>query len=115
MLDKGMIYGLKLIDIPLDRINSISHSKGLLLGKISITDGATTRTIENVSNETLNFFTDTVSKEVEIYKQAKNTPVTQVVNAMSTADEILKFKQLLDMGVLTQEEFECKKKELLGL
>nr|WP_279592596.1 SHOCT domain-containing protein [Clostridium perfringens] len=34
---------------------------------------------------------------------------------MSTADEILKFKQLLDMGVLTQEEFECKKKELLGL
>ncbi|XZM33633.1 PH domain-containing protein [Clostridium perfringens] len=115
MLDKGMIYGLKLIDIPLDRINSISHSKGLLLGKISITDGATIRTIENVSNETLNFFTDTVSKEIEIYKQAKNTPVTQVVNAMSTADEILKFKQLLDMGVLTQEEFECKKKELLGL
>jgi hypothetical protein len=31
----------------------------------------------------------------------------------STADEILKYKQLLDMGVLTQEEFDRKKEELL--
>jgi len=33
----------------------------------------------------------------------------------SVADEILKFKQLLDMGAITQEEFDAKKKELLGL
>ncbi|MDF2791033.1 MAG: bacteriochlorophyll 4-vinyl reductase [Neobacillus sp.] len=31
----------------------------------------------------------------------------------SAADEILKYKQLLDMGVLTQEEFDKKKEELL--
>lgn len=33
---------------------------------------------------------------------------------MSNIDEILKYKQLLDMGAITQEEFEKKKKELLG-
>ena len=33
----------------------------------------------------------------------------------SAADEILKFKNLLDMGVLTQEEFDKKKAELLEL
>lgn len=115
MLDKGMIYGLRLIDIPLDRINSISQSKGLLLGKISITDGATTRTIENVSNTTINFFADTVNKEIQLYKQAKITPITQVVHTTSAADELIKYKQLLDMGVLTQEEFNAKKKELLNL
>ena len=32
---------------------------------------------------------------------------------VSVADEILKFKQLLDMGAITQKEFERKKKELL--
>lgn len=32
----------------------------------------------------------------------------------STADELMKFKQLLDAEVITQEEFEKKKKELLG-
>lgn len=31
----------------------------------------------------------------------------------STADEILKFKSLLDSGIITQEEFEQKKKQLL--
>ncbi len=40
----------------------------------------------------------------------------QAANAKgSVADEILKFKQLLDMGAITQEEFDAKKKELLGL
>lgn len=33
----------------------------------------------------------------------------------SVADEILKFKNLLDMGVITEEEFEEKKKQLLNL
>lgn len=73
MLDKGIIYGLKLIDIPLDRINCISYSIGMLLGKIFITDGATTRTIENISKTTVSFFVGTVNKEIELYKQQKNT------------------------------------------
>ena len=33
----------------------------------------------------------------------------------SSADEILKFKQLLDVGAITQEEFDAKKKQLLEL
>lgn len=34
---------------------------------------------------------------------------------VSAADELKKFKELLDMGVITQEEFDVKKKQLLGL
>ena len=34
---------------------------------------------------------------------------------VSAADEITKFKQLLDTGIITQEEFDAKKKQLLGL
>jgi len=33
----------------------------------------------------------------------------------SAADEIRKYKQLADEGIITQEEFEEKKKQLLGL
>lgn len=33
----------------------------------------------------------------------------------SAADELLKFKQLLDIGALTQDEYDAKKKQLLGL
>ena len=31
------------------------------------------------------------------------------------ADDIRKYKKLLDDGIITQEEFEAKKKELLGM
>ena len=41
-------------------------------------------------------------------------PVQQNQPPVSVADELLKFKQLLDMGAITQEEYEAKKKELLG-
>lgn len=43
--------------------------------------------------------------------QANTTPVP----AISAADELKKFKELLDMGIITQEEFDAKKKQLLGL
>lgn len=36
-------------------------------------------------------------------------------DTISTADELKKFKELLDMGVITQAEFDAKKKQLLGL
>lgn len=36
-------------------------------------------------------------------------------NTNSNADEIKKFKELLDEGIITQEEFDKKKKELLGI
>jgi len=39
--------------------------------------------------------------------------IQNIVNQVSGADEILKYKQLLDAGVLTQEEFDRKKQEIL--
>ena len=37
------------------------------------------------------------------------------VSQLSAADELKKFKELLDMDIITQEEFDAKKKQLLGL
>ena len=34
---------------------------------------------------------------------------------ISSADELKKFKELLDSGIISQEEFDAKKKQLLGL
>ncbi len=33
----------------------------------------------------------------------------------SNADELAKYKDLLDKGIISQEEFDAKKKQLLGL
>ena len=37
------------------------------------------------------------------------------IQQVSAADELKKFKDLLDSGIITQEEFDAKKKALLGL
>lgn len=50
--------------------------------------------------------------EKQIIERSKPQSVVQQVSA---ADEIIKLKQLLDMGVITSEEFNAKKKQLLGL
>ena len=42
-----------------------------------------------------------------------NSPKSPPSPSVSAADEILKLKQLLDMGIITQEEFDKKKKQLL--
>ncbi len=44
-----------------------------------------------------------------------NQNATVIQNVKSPAEQIKEYKELLDMGVLTQEEFDAKKKELLKL
>ena len=51
-----------------------------------------------------------------ILKRANNIGGTTIVQqATSPAEELKKMKELLDMGIITQEEFDAKKKQLLGL
>lgn len=66
-------------------------------------------TYKYAADSAVSFFDNLCSK-------ANETATTSTQTAsMSSADEILKFKNLLDSGIITQEEFEAKKKELLGL
>lgn len=53
-------------------------------------------------------------KEIVEQKIAQNNE-SQNVQPISEADELAKFKNLLDDGVLTQEEFDAKKKQILGI
>ena len=47
--------------------------------------------------------------------ESEQAAAQQSSQQTSAADEIKKFKELLDMGAITQEEFDAKKKQLLGL
>jgi len=48
-------------------------------------------------------------------KSSNETATKQVNEAVSAADELKKFKELLDSGIITQDEFDAKKKQLLGI
>lgn len=112
---------------------------GSILGK-KVSDYCTSLKIrivvDNISNPTIfiNFINGKVRKDSIAYKQNCNAiqeclslldlvtqkskddnKTTTVTTAFSEADEILKFKKLLDEGIITKEEFDIKKKQLLGL
>lgn len=48
-------------------------------------------------------------------RKAEQERLEREPELLSAADEILKFKQLLDAGIISEEEFQAKKKQLLDL
>lgn len=49
-------------------------------------------------------------------KNQQSSNITNVINTPnSNSDELLKLKKLLDENIITQEEFDAKKRQLLGL
>jgi len=44
-----------------------------------------------------------------------NVEIDDNSNNINSTDEILKYKELLDAGAITEEEYDLKKKQLLGL
>ena len=101
----------KRVDLPLDSISVVSTGplKGITVatssGKISFL------MIKN---------SDEIHKRVGdllINRQARPAVPTIIKQEIpqSNADELKKYKELLDSGVITQEEFDAKKKQLLGL
>ncbi len=59
----------------------------------------------------VNKFVDAFDSYISKYKKTASA----VHDGSSAADEILKFKNLLDVGAITQEEFDAKKQQLLGI
>lgn len=102
----------KRVDLPLDSISAVATGafKGLAVasssGKIKFMGIKNRDEIHEIISDLL------------LKRQSKPvvapTTIKQEVQ-QSSADELKKFKELLDSGIITQEEFEAKKKQLLGL
>ena len=58
---------------------------------------------------------DLVTLSKDEYEREKNQKSAPTIQALSPAEELKKFKELLDAGIITEDEFNAKKKQLLGL
>lgn len=110
-LNKNMVYGTDRNDIPLNTINAVSYSSKMLFATITITNGANTTVIEQVSKETAEPMVKAIKDAQQNYINGQNVSA----QPLDEADQIRKFKSLLDDGIITEEEFEAKKKQILGL
>jgi len=114
-LDKGMLYGLKQAFIDLDKVNAVSGETGLILGSISIQDGATTRTIKNVQKKTVVNFTNKIRDALETRKLTQSPHSTSTSQAETTdvISQLERLASLKEKGILSQDEFEQQKSKLI--
>ena len=110
-LDKDLVYGLKQVSIPMDRIQNVSGQTGIIFGDISISDGSSTFKIKNVIKTTVKPFTNMV--QIEIEKQRNNSPGSSANmtsnNEVDPLEKLEKLAGLLEKGILSQEEFDAEK------
>jgi hypothetical protein len=92
--------------IPLEKITSFSSSG--FIPKLLVSEGTLVHTYPTVNN------IDRILAAIKAGKSAPSPEVTPVKQQDAT-DELRKFKSLLDDGVITQEDFDAKKKQLLNL
>ena len=117
MAQKKAIVGEVFQTVSLNNINDITFKSGLLYGKLTVDTIKEKFNIE-VEKDTAKRIKSSFHT---IMDELKNVSVTSDVDMLSTAqnqlsiaDELKKYKELLDLGVLTQEEFEMQKNKLLN-
>lgn len=103
----GKVIG-KQVDLPIDSISAVLTTwfKG-----VGVATASGRITFWGVDNR------DEIYRTIRDLLNSRQTSTKSNMsgNQSSDADEIKKYKDLLDAGVITQEEFEIKKKQLLGL
>jgi len=109
------IYGKvafgKRVDLPFDMISAVGTST--LMG-ISVSTPSGAIKFNFIANR------EDIHKEIGkllIARQSKSASATAIEQKtpQSDADELQKYKLLLENGTITQEEFDAKKKQLLGV
>lgn len=108
----GKVAWGKRVDLPVDSVSATASLRFLNGVSVSTSSGRISfRALKNA---------DAIYQVINnllIERQQEKSKPAPVVEAPKSdeADQLKKYKELLDSGVITQEEFDAKKKQLLGL
>lgn len=98
-------------DLPLSKISSIEWSSGMMLGKIAAFVSGNKAEVTNVQKVDGKALVDDVRARIA---DGPVAPAAPAVAAADPVEQLRKLAELRDAGVLTPEEFEAKKADLMG-
>ena len=87
---------------------------GIIGGKIDENIVYSDSFFKNKNNQ-INSNFEEIKKYIEEFNSNQNGNTTIIQNVKSPVEQVKELKELLDMGAISQEEFDKKKKELLNL
>lgn len=116
IMGQQKLVGQSFQTVMIDNLNDITMKTGMIFGTVIIDTVKETFNvgINKISAKKINSVIHNVLLSLKEERKSSIQTANQQ-NVHSSADELLKFKNLLDMGAITQEEFEKKKRDLLGL
>lgn len=98
-------------EFPIKSISSIQYKTGMMFGTLEIHASNNKAEIEQVNKARVAEMTQIIRSIIDAPASTAAAPPA----APSAADEIRSLAQLRDEGLITAEEFEAKKRNLLGL
>ena len=114
-IDKGFFWGLKVEEFPYDKISSIQYETGMIFGKITIFASGNKAEIEQLFKDSCRSFCDYVRARISSPVEHASKKASSSAVEYDIVSQLEGFAKLRDQGILTQEEFDAKKKQLLGL
>ncbi|WP_155396846.1 PH domain-containing protein [Methanosarcina barkeri] len=110
---KKLISGYGSEDFPLDMISSINFSTGFTGGSVKINTIANSFELDMImGDEEIEEFVKSVKSYIARCKEESSLVSKE---NLDVADQISKFAELRDKGILTEEEFTVQKRKLLGM
>jgi hypothetical protein len=102
-------------NLSFDRIAQVNISQGMMYSKIEIINqgGAGNIILENFNKADAETAKKIIEENIRLSVAALRGSKSD--GQMSQADEIAKFAKLRDDGIITEDDFQVKKKALLGL
>lgn len=102
-------------DFPMDKVSSIQWTSGMMMGKITIFASGNKSEITNVGKDDGKEIVDKIRHLISATREQAPaaTPAAAAV-AADPLEQLKKLGELRDAGVLTPEEFDAKKMDLLA-
>jgi hypothetical protein len=100
-------------DFPLDRISSVQTKSGMVKGEMKVFVSGNTASISGIIKSDLNPLADAVRQGLAVQHAAPPTAPPPAPTD-DPYEALRKLASLRDAGVLTDDEFEAKKQDLLG-
>ena len=94
--------------------NSIEGYQGRFFGAITIYVAGNRQDVKHVPNDQAQLVAEFIRNKVNELREQSQSASTPAPTPASVADELLKFSELLEKGVISREEFDAQKAKLLG-
>lgn len=111
IMAQKQMFGENIQSVSLSNINDVTLKNGMMVGVITID------TMKEKFNVALNSASAKALSGAlhDVLMSMKSTPADSGNASSGGADELIKLKQLVDMGIITQEDFDAKKRQILGI